>query len=259
MNRRQFMGVAAGSAGLAGIPAAAAGPNNAILELRHYRLRTGSQVDRTSKFLNDYLVPAMKRAGMGPIGCFSPSIGPHSPSVLVLISYPSLTGVGAAREHLAADREYQRGFEEYNSMSELPYIRVDSSLLRAFDSMPRVEVPAPLPGNKTRVFELRTYEANNSVASRRKVKMFDEGETKIFKRLGMLPVFFGETIVGPDMPNLTYMLSFDDLASRDALWGKFGSDPEWKKMRAQPGLSDPEVVSNISNSILHPLPASMIR
>jgi hypothetical protein len=55
------------------------------------------------------------------------------------------------------------------------------------------------------------------------------------------------------------MLSFDDLASRERLWRAFGSDPEWQKLRAQPGLSDAEIVSNISNAILRPLAFSPIR
>ena len=93
----------------------------------------------------------------------------------------------------------------------------------------------------------------------RKIKMFDDGEAAIFKRLGMMPVFFGRTLIGQNLPNLTYMLAFDDLASRDKLWRDFGSDPEWRKLRAQPGLSDAEIVSNISNSILRPLAFSPIR
>ena len=75
----------------------------------------------------------------------------------------------------------------------------------------------------------------------------------------MTPVFFGETIVGPKMPNLTYMLAFDSLAAREKRWAAFSKDPEWRKMRSQPGVSDAGIVCNISNCILRPLPASDIR
>jgi len=75
----------------------------------------------------------------------------------------------------------------------------------------------------------------------------------------MLPVFFGTTFVGRDMPNLTYMLAYDDLAARDKTWSAFGKDPGWQKLRATPGLSDPEIVSNISNAIVRPLAFSPIR
>ena len=55
--------------------------------------------------------------------------------------------------------------------------------------------------------------------------MFNEGEAAIFQRLGMAPVFFGETLVGRNLPSLTYMLSFESLAARDKLWGAFGAAP----------------------------------
>ena len=75
----------------------------------------------------------------------------------------------------------------------------------------------------------------------------------------MLPVFFGETLIGRNMPNLTYMLAYDDWDARDKVWKTFGADPEWQKLRSTPGLTDPEIVSNISNAILRPLPFSPIR
>jgi hypothetical protein len=43
------------------------------------------------------------------------------------------------------------------------------------------------------------------------------------------------------------------------LWRAFGKDPEWVKLRVQPGLTDPEIVANISNVILRPLPFSGMR
>ena len=109
-----------------------------------------------------------------------------------------------------------------------------------------------------RVFELRTYESQSFAGLHRKVTMFNESEAGIFKRLGFRPVFFGETIAGPSQPNLKYMLSYKNLAERDRLWGEFGADPQWQKLRGRPGLSDNEIVANISNVILRPLPFSAI-
>jgi hypothetical protein len=89
--------------------------------------------------------------------------------------------------------------------------------------------------------------------------MFDTGEAAIFQRLGMNPVFFGEAIAGARLPHLSYMLCYDDLAARDRVWSAFGSDPEWQKLRTQSGLSDADIVSNISNVILRPASISDIR
>jgi hypothetical protein len=254
MQRRKFISTAA-SAGLAAMPAVAA-PANAIYELRYYYLRTGSQTRRTEEFLSKCWLPAAQRLGIGPSGFFGAVIAPESPFVLGLTSYPSAAAFAESQTRLAEDKEFQRGFDEYNSATELSYIRMENSLLRAFDSRPALAVPFGHRGPG--VFELRTYESNNAKAGQRKIHMFNQGEAAIFERLGMMPIFFGETLVGRNLPNLTYMLSFESMAARDQLWKAFGSDPEWQKLRAQPGYADAEIVSNISNSILRPLEFSPI-
>jgi hypothetical protein len=256
MHRRQFVTTAA-SAGLAATPLAAA-QQNAFYELRYYHMRNGSQTQRTSDFLSKCFLPAATRLGIGPMGFFGAVIAEGSPFILSLINYPSAAAFAESRARLAADKEFQRSSDEYNSMTELSYIRMENSLLRAFDAAPAMAIP-PAGNHPARIFELRTYESNNAKAAERKIRMFNEGEAAIFERLGMAPVFFGETIVGRNLPNLTYMLSFESMAARDKLWSAFGGDTEWKKLRAQPGYADAEIVSNITNAILRPLDFSPIR
>jgi hypothetical protein len=49
--------------------------------------------------------------------------------------------------------------------------------------------------------------------------MFNEGgEIAIFRRTGLAPVFFGEALVGSKIPNLTYMLGFDDMEALEKGW-----------------------------------------
>jgi hypothetical protein len=230
-----------------------------VIELRYFRMRNGRQVARTTDYLRAGLLPASERAGMRPVGCFSAVIAPDSPFILTLASYPSLAALETAREKLAADKEFLAAADEYNSMTELSYIRMESSLLWAFPSMPTVAVPPARENRAARIFELRTYEAPNDKALARKIKMFGDGEIDIFRRSGMLTVFFAQTIVGSRMPNLTYMLAYDDLAARDKTWAAFSADPDWQKLRSTPGLSDADIVNNISNAILRPLPFSPIR
>jgi hypothetical protein len=222
-------------------------------------MRNGRQVDRTTEYLQHGWLPAAQRAGIGPVGFFNAVIGSGSPFILSVTGYPSFAAIEAAHEKLGADKEFQVSLGEFNSMAELSYIRMENSLLWAFPSMPAIEVPPSAEARQPRIFELRTYESPNEQALNRKVKMFGDGEIAIFRRCAMLPVFFGQTIVGPNQPNLTYMLAFDDLAAREKAWREFGNNPDWKKLRATPGLSDAEIVSNISNSVLRPLPFSPVR
>lgn len=240
---------------------AAAPRRRSLVELRYIRMRNTAddQMKRTTEFLKDTAVPALKRAGIGPLGFFASVIAPESPFILALATFPGgMAAMETAREKEAADAEYIRGRDAYNAGPGRSYERLDSWLLRCFETMPTVVPPPPLEKG-SRIFELRTYESNNGTTLARKIKMFNEGEAAIFKRLGMHPVFFGETLIGAKMPSLTYMLSYEDLAARDRLWKAFGEDPEWRKLRSEPGYSDSEIVSNISNAILRPLPFSEIR
>jgi hypothetical protein len=256
MNRRRFVAATA-SAGLA---AAAENPvKPSLYDLRFFYMRSGNQVDRTSAYLRDVWLTAAKRAGIGPLAVFSAVIGERTPFMLSLASYPGFAAIETSHAKLAADAEFQKGWDAYNTIGDPAYIRMESTLLRAFDGFPAIEAPAADREHPSHIFELRTYESMNEKASRRKIGMFESGEAAIFKRLGMSPVFFGQALVGRNLPSLTYMLAFNDLASRERLWQSFGSDPEWQKLRAQPGLSDAEIVSNISSTILRSLNFSPIR
>jgi hypothetical protein len=232
-----------------------------FLELKIWQLHNTpeDQSARVSHYLQNGLGPALSRAGAKLAGAFSTVIGPESPSIYTLSQYTSLTAMQEAITKLHADAEHSRELDKLGAGPGLPFVRVESSLLRSFDVMPQPAVAGSNSGGAGRVFELRRYESQSFVTLKRKVGMFNEGEAKIFERLGFRPVFFGETIVGPKQPNLQYMLSYENLAARDGLWQAFGSDPEWKKLSSQPDLKDSEIVENITNTILAPLPFSEIR
>ena len=259
MTRRHFSFAASGLA-LTGPLSAAAPTARSILELRWFHMRTNpeNQMQRTTEFLRA-AAPVLKRSGATQLGFFGSVIADGSPFILSLSAFPSMSAMEAAHEKAAADKDYIQARDAYNAMPGLGFERMESSLLRCFEGMPQVELPPTEGSSAPRVFELRMYESNNSFTLARKIKMFNEGEIGIFKRLAMRPVFYGETLIGGRMPNLVYMLGFDNLAAREKLWQAFGADPEWQKLRVQPGFSDAENVSNISNSILRPLPFSDIR
>lgn len=265
MTRRKFVPAAAAAAAAAAAGAALQGQTTAkpcVFELRvvHQRNSPDNQKQRMTDLLRDATLPALLKYGAGPVGFFNSTIAPGGPFTVALISYPSLAAMEEIRAKMNADAKYAKQIEAFNAMAGLGYERLDSSLLRAFPRVPAIEVPPTDAKRPGRIFELRTYESNNSATLRRKIKMFEEGgEIAIFRKLGMQVVFFAETIVGQNMPSLTYMLGYDDLAAREAAWKAFGKDPEWAKLRVQPGLSDAEIVSNISNILLSPLPFSPIR
>src|ERR1035441_9871003 len=260
MTRRRFIPSVASGAFVAGEMAAAEPAKNALIEFRRYQLRNSAdnQRARTSDFLKAHAA-ALQRAGVGPVGAFGSTIAPDGPFLLLVVSYASFAAMEEAQFKLADDGEYRKAVEAFNAQPGLNYERMESSLLRAFDGYPAVMPPPGDAKRAARLFEVRMYESNNSGTLKRKIKMFNDGEIGAFQRAGGQPVFFAETIVGARQPNLTYMLSYEDLAGRDKVWKAFGADPEWQKLRTTPGLADAEIVSNITNYLVSPLPFSQIR
>ena len=88
--------------------------------------------------------------------------------------------------------------------------------------------------------------------------MFHSGEFDIFAHAGFWQVFYGDTLIGPRLPNLTYMLSFPDLEGMNEKWAAFQNDPQWKKLVADPRFSYESLVTNITNLILKPTSYSQI-
>jgi hypothetical protein len=262
MDRRSFLELSAGGslAMSSSTLAQAADAKPQYIELLKIRMRNtqDSMVQRTTEFFGKVWLPAAQRAGVTASGAFNALIGEDSPFLLFVLQFPTLTVWESLREKMAADKDYLKARDTYGS-GPLGYVRYETSLLRGFSSFPGIEVPAAAAGGKSRIFEIRTYESNNSITLGKKIGMFDNGEIAIFRKVGMVPVFFGETVIGQNQPNLTYMIGYDDLAARDKVWSAFGASPEWQKLRAQPGLSDGEIVSNISNSMVRPTAFSAIR
>ena len=55
------------------------------------------------------------------------------------------------------------------------------------------------------------------------------------------------------------MLSFPNLEALESAWDKFSSDPDWKKLSADPRFQlDPPTVSNVTSLVLRPLPCSQV-
>jgi hypothetical protein len=259
MKRRSFLrsSVAVACAAAASAPGAAAEPQaGALYELRAYSLKAARQA-ALDTYLSQAFIPAAKRLGLGPVGVFVEQGEKDPLKVFVLVVHPSAEAFVNLPDRLAADEDYRKAAGPYLDArpTDPVYSRIETSLLVPIGGMPRLERPDT---SKPRLFNLRTYESHNERAARKKVEMFDKAELAIFRRVGLTPVFFGETVAGPGMPNLTYMLVFADDDARKAAWARFGGDPEWQRLRAVPEYADKEIVSHITNRILTPTPYSEI-
>jgi hypothetical protein len=229
-----------------------------FIELRRYHLLPGAKQTAFIRFVGDALIPAMNRAGITRVGAFTIVYGENAPSLLLVLPHPTLESVVSLRDRLASDAAYARAGAAILEapMSDPAFVRLESSLLRAFDAMPEVEPSPASAAGTSRIYELRTYESHSNRAALNKLRMFNAGEVPIFRRAGLTPVFFGETLIGAGLPSLMYMLTFPDMPSRDSAWAAFGKNPEWKKLSADPQYQDN--VSAISDIILQPAAYSQI-
>jgi hypothetical protein len=229
-----------------------------LYELRLYCLEPGEKAKRFAQFLGQVAVPALNRIGVKPVGVFriEPEDEKQDPNIYVLLPHCCFASVMTATAKLLADEEYLKaGAEILNApQSDPAFKRVESSLSLAFDDCPKIEVPSR---KQSRVLQLRIYESHNQQKAKKKVEMFNTGgEIAIFRKTGLNPVFFGETLIGTKFPNLTYMVGFDDMEAKEAAWKAFMSHPDWKELRAKPEYAD--TVSNITNIILRPVEGSQI-
>ena len=258
MDRRQFL------AGSIAAPALAAAQTDEkkreYYALRRYHLQNGPQRKLTDAFVAEALIPGLNRLGISPVGAFNVSVGPDSPTLYVLIPGGSAESLVTADFRLEQDADYMKSAEPFFTAPDKQpaFARVESSLMLAFEGWPKLTVPAATAHHASRMFELRTYESPSDRDHRRKVEMFNSGEFGVFEKAGFWPVFFGDTLIGARMPNLTYMLGFEDMAARERMWKAFGASEDWKKLSGSPRYNFEEIVSSITNTILTPASYSQI-
>lgn len=229
------------------------------IEWRTYRLKNEQQFEAVDAYLRDALLPALGRLEIGPVGVFEERDSEDAASDLhLLIPYDTIEQFATLNATLQADATYQAAARDFfdTPMNEPRYRRIESELLYAFDSFPQVHVPAEKKAGESRLFELRIYESHNQHKGDVKVDMFDEGETEIFLDVGVQPVFMGQAIAGPYMPNLTYLAVYPDAEARDKAWEKFLAHPDWETLSQMEKYA--ETVSNIHQVFLLPRPYSQL-
>ena len=264
MERRRFIAtsLATSAMALAGeAPAQAqASPAREFYQIRRYDLMSGPQLKLTENYFSNALLPALTRMGLGPVGALRLDFGPQTPAYYLIVPGTSVDALARLDQRLGEDASFlETAGPFWNATAAAPaFQRVEIALLEAFPGWPRLTLPPATATKGKRMFQLRTYESPSNGDHRRKVEMFHSGELDCFRSAGFHPVFFGDTLIGTRMPNLTYMLSFTDMAELEAQWDVFRNNPAWKKLQANPRFGFDQIVSNISNLTLSPLECSQI-
>ena len=260
MDRRKFMAasVAAGTGAAFSAEAAEAG-KRCFYELIRIEVTNNSQKSKLEAYWKDAAIPALNRLGIGPVGVLKPKYGTHGLDYYILIPHPDINSFLTAWDKLAEDKEYLEKGKDFllAEMANPSYYRFSTSLMHAFTHLPEIEMPENLKGKGGRIFEIRIYESHSREKALLKVEMFNEGgEIQVFKDTGMNPVIFGETLAGEKMPNLVYMLAFENMSERDAAWKRFAESDGWNRLKDLPRYKD--TVSSVTDFILSPAACSQI-
>lgn len=231
------------------------------IEWRTYRIDTDEQMQAVDAYLEKALLPALQRLEIGPVGAFDErddNDNDEASDLHLLIPFDSIEQFATLNRQLQEDATYQAAAAEFLDapMEEPNYRRIQSELLIAFESFPQVHTPKQKEQGRDRLFELRIYESHNQLKGDVKVEMFNAGETEIFLDVGVQPVFMGQAVAGPYMPNLTYLAVYDDADARDEAWQKFLAHPKWKRLSGMEKYDD--TVSNIHQVFLLPRPYSQL-
>ncbi len=201
-----------------------------------YRIKNKTQEDKVDQYLKQAYLPALHRVGKSKVGVFKPIASDtvaFGKVIYVLTSFQSLDEFTKITAGLTNDQKLLVDGATYlnSKYDDIPYERMETILMRAFANMPMMETPKLTAPKSERIYELRSYEGPTEKMYERKVKMFNAGgEIDLFKRLQFNAVFYAEVLAGARMPNLIYMTTFENIASRDEHWKNFVADDQWKKL-----------------------------
>lgn len=224
-------------------------PKKEFYQIKVYHLKNQQQEDRVDEFLKNAYLPALHRRGIKKVGVFKPVAAEKASMeklIYVFTPFSSQKELFNLDKALIADQRYlNEGADYLNAVyTDPPYDRIETIILEAFEKSPHFSMPELTGPKKDRIYELRSYEGHTEKISKNKITMFNKGdEVGLFKRLGFNAIFYAEVIAGSRMPNLMYLTTFENKASRDKHWEAFGNDSYWKKLVAMP-----EYAHNVSKN-----------
>ena len=231
-----------------------------IIEIRQYQCSSIEKAQKLNTLFDSALIPALNRAGFEKVAVFAapPELNEGKTnwqkSVFVIASTTSFENLARRDELLATDKVFMQDAAALFTapMKDPLFDSLESSVLQAFVSCPRV---LQVNKNPERILQLRCYNSYTLERNLKKIAMFETGgELKLFHECGVEPVFFGAAVAGGKLPNLTYLVSFENPAAKEAAWNRFKSCSGWLKLVADPQYRD--TANKIINIVLMPSKAS---
>jgi hypothetical protein len=227
-----------------------------VYTLDQFKLKAGTQMPRLHEFFGQSLLPALNRLHSGPKIYLEALIAAHTPQLVAIYGFGSLEEMWGVHTKTGADEALAKKMEALEA-GEPSFESLDTTLLEAADYSP--EIAPSAEGATPRIFELRVYHSPTWRQFGALHERFRGPEIKIFHRVGINPVLYSSTLVGQNIPNLTYLIPFADLAAREKAWAAFNADPEWQKVRKESIDKSGQIASVIQVSLYKATPYSPVK
>ncbi|MBV9508188.1 MAG: NIPSNAP family protein [Acidobacteriia bacterium] len=257
MNRRSFVQSVAGAGVLSQAAAAqSSGNRTGVYCLDYFYYRQGDQGTRLQQFLSSQA--SLWKKHSRAFGVFTAVMAPHAQTTLLLSGFSSFEEMASAENRLEADEGFQKARQELDRGNAPAFDSKQRVLLRAAEFSPEI-VPLAEKPQRPRYFEIRVYHSPTARQLRLVHERFAGPEIRIFHKSGIHPILYADTIAGPDMENLTYIIPFASLGDREKAWDTFNSDSEWLKVREESITRGGQIVDYQNLSIWRAVPFSPIQ
>ena len=150
----------------------------------------------------------------------------------MIVGFKSLAELWDVHTRLGKNAEMKKKSEEWQSGPEPAFESQANTLLEATEFSPEL-VADKEPAKRSASSNCASITRRRGPNWRRCTNVSPGPRSKSFHRSGVHPVLYSSTLFGPNMPNLTYLIPFDNLDAREKAWAKFGADPEWQKVRKE--------------------------
>jgi hypothetical protein len=194
-----------------------------LVALESFYVGHAEQMPQLYTYLGGVVLPLMKEIQHRPGICLESIVARQSPQALVLTTFCSFDEMLATRGRVAADRSIQNRRAELEAAGVL--LEVQSQVLVA--TQERLEFPLDSDRLKAGIFEIRSYQCSNWHANP------PTGITAVLNRAGIYPIVNAASAAGEHMPQFTYVIPFESLATRHEAWSRLAADPDWIAIERQ--------------------------
>lgn len=232
--------------------AAAQSPDTRCFELRIYYCHPGRLDALVQRFTN-HTTRLFEKHNMQNIGYWLPADNREN-TLYYVLAYPSRQARDASWNAFSADSAWI-GVRTRSEEDGKIVAKVISVFMEAADFSPAITASR---GNKDRLFELRTYycrPGNLAALSDR----FRNHTTALLAQAGMENIaYWRSTPADSSEHALVCLVAHANEKAAGKSWKKFGSNPEWIRVRDGSDKNGP-LAERVTSVWLRPLPFSLIR